>query len=54
MTTDHNGLPWDSATPADWQRFWLLVEHELGVTEQQVRGMMERLPLPPDHSTPEG
>lgn len=54
MATDQHGLPWDSATPADWQRFWLLVEHELGVTEQQVRAMMGRLPLPPDHSTPEG
>ena len=53
MATDRNGLPWDGATPADWRRFWLLVEHELGVTEQQVRAMMERLPLPPDHSTPE-
>jgi hypothetical protein len=47
-------LPEDSATPADWQRLWQLVEQEVGLTERQVRAMMGRLRLLPHLSTPEG
>ena len=54
MLTFPYGLPQDSATPADWRRFWHLVEDEIGLTEQQVRAMMGWLPLPPHLGTPEG